>query len=502
MHTTSPLPHLRLRDVHVALGGRQILTGVDLTVSSETRMTIVGENGRGKTTLLRVLCGEHLPDSGTVDRVGDVGVVAQEMPFESGQTVGDLISDAVATAHAALAALDAATAALGAGSPGADEGYQAALEEAMRLDAWDADRRVDVSLQALDACRDRDRQLGTLSSGQRHRVRLACVLGGSHDLMLLDEPTNHLDAEGLTHLGHVLTSRSGWVVVSHDRTLLREVTSDVLDLDPTDDGRPRLYGGGYSSWKTGRARELERWRAAHAGQVAEAARLNAAAEQARSRLSDGWKPDKGTGKHQRQSRAPGIVQNVRRQEERLEKHRVTAPPPPPVLSWPEPSTRPGRPLLRVDGVTVEGRVTRPISFSLDGGDRLLVRGPNGAGKSSLVGVLAGTLAADTGEVRVLSGVSLRVLAQEVTGRERRRRSPGEVRRSELAAVLADRPDVLVLDEPTNHLAAWVVDDLTEALRATPAAVVVATHDRQLLSDLADWPTLDLGASAEGRQDGS
>ena len=491
MHTTSPSPHLRLRDVDVSLGGRPVLHDVDLTVTPGSRLTVVGENGRGKTTLLRILRGDLSPDSGDVERVGDVGVVAQEMPFDSGQTVGDLVADAVANADAALAALDLATEWLAAGVPGADEAYASALDEATRLDAWDADRRVDVSLQELRACSDRDRELGTLSSGQRHRVRLACVLGGSHDLLLLDEPTNHLDAAGLTYLGQVLSDRSGWVVVSHDRALLRETATDVLDLDPTQDGKPRLYGGGYVAWQQERARELERWRSTHAGQVAEGDRLREAADHARSRLSAGWRPDKGTGKHQRQSRAPGVVQNLRRQEKRLEEHHVTAPPPPPAISWPEPSTRSGQPLLQVQEVTVGGRLSQPISFRLDGGDRLLVRGPNGAGKSSLLGVLAGTLEPSSGRVRLLSGATLRVLAQELVPQDRHRRSPGQVRRSELAATLAARPDVLVLDEPTNHLAAWLVDELTEAIRASPAAVVVATHDRQLLADLADWPALEI-----------
>ncbi len=119
-------------------------------------------------------------------------------------------------------------------------------------------------------------------------------------------------------------------------------------------------------------------------------------------------------------------------------------------------------------------------------------GANGAGKSTLLRVLAGLLVSEAGQVRRLSGAQVALLEQEESWSARC--SPGERRRQRLAALLADRPDVLLLDEPTNHLAAGLVDQLTAAVRRTPAAVVIATHDRQLLSDLTDWPVLRLEAA--------
>lgn len=487
-------PHLRAVGVGATRGGRRVLTGVDLTVSPQTRLAVVGDNGRGKTTLLSVLAGDLEPDEGRVERAGSVGVAHQSMDAGPGATVGSLVADATAYAREALAAFDAATAALTRGEPDAEQAYADALEVATRLDAWDAERRVDVALAGLDACTDRDRPLATLSVGQRYRVRLATVLGGGDDLLLLDEPTNHLDAGGLGFLGEALARRAGgYVVVSHDRALLRAVATDFLDLDPTPDGRPRLHGGGYDAWQEARRRDLERWRQLHAEQVAERDRLARAADDARSRLSTGWRPDKGTGKHQRQSRAAGVVQAVRRQEERLADHRVDTPPPPPTWHWPEPDTRAGQPLLRADGVRVSGRLDGPVSLGLSGGDRLLVTGPNGAGKSTLLSVLARVLEPGAGRVRHLSGADVGLLGQEDVG-EGLHGSPGQLRRRVLAALLHRRPDVLLLDEPTNHLSAALVDELTAALRRTPAAVVVATHDRQLLADLADWPRLELGGA--------
>src|SRR5690606_13651814 len=141
------------------------------------RLAIVGENGRGKTTLLHVLAGLIQPDTGCVSRTGTMALVEQDMPFRRGETVGSLIREAVAESFLALDRLEAATRELAAGRTGAEDTYAAALEAATRLDAWDADRRVDVALAGLHACADRDRSLVTLSVGQRYRVRLACVLG-------------------------------------------------------------------------------------------------------------------------------------------------------------------------------------------------------------------------------------------------------------------------------------------------------------------------------------
>ncbi|MBW4718755.1 ATP-binding cassette domain-containing protein [Saccharothrix sp. SC076] len=473
--------------------------------------------------------GSRVPP-GAADRRAPLGAGDQRGPLG---TVGDLIDLELTAVRGALSRLDRAGEALAAGHPGAADAYAAALAEAEALDAWDADRRVEVSLAALNAVADRARPLHTLSVGQRHRVRLACLLGAGHQVLLLDEPTNHLDADGLDHLAERLRAHPGVVVlVSHDRALLGDVATSVLDLDPSSDGRPRLYGGGYAAYVEGRRAERARWEAAHAEQVAEQQRLADDLSAARNRLRDNWRPAKGHGKHARATRAPGLVRAVHRRQEELAAHVVAVPPPPNRFTMPElpehPGTgHPGGTLLRATGVTVTGRLTRPVDLALDSGDRLVVTGPNGAGKSTLLAVLAGALAPAGGVVTRARTARIGWLGQESDPPGRRTAvelhaarltrsglpgpglaelglldrydahrpvaelSVGARRRLDLALVLADRPHVLLLDEPTNHLSAALVDELTAAIGSTPAAVVIATHDRQLLRDSRSWPRLAL-----------
>ncbi len=520
--------HVRLSDVHVSFGGRPVLSGVDLLAAAGERLAVVGENGRGKTTLLRVLAGELPADRGEVHRTGSVGVADQQIPLGASDTVGALIDLELAAVRGALSRLESATGALTDGLPGAEDAYAEALADVEALDAWDADRRAEVSLAALNAVDDRERPLGTLSVGQRHRVRLACLLGAGHSVLLLDEPTNHLDAAGLAHLTEQLRAHPGVVVlVSHDRALLTDVATTVLDLDPSSDDRPRVYGGGYPGYVEGRHAERARWEALHAAQIAERQRLADDLSAAQNRLRDNWRPPKGTGRHARATRAPGLVRAVHRRQEELTAQVVAVPPPPTRFSMPELPVHRGATLLRAAGLTVAGRLTRPVELTLESGDRLVVTGPNGAGKSTLLTALSGDLAPDTGTVIVPPPVRIGRLGQEsdlpgtrtarelyeeelarsgvagpglgelglLGGYDRHRPvaelSVGARRRLDLALVLARRPHVVLLDEPTNHLSATLVDELTAALGTTPAAVVIATHDRQWGRDTESWPRLAL-----------
>ena len=215
-------------DVSLTRGATPVLHHVDLTLTSSSRVAIVGENGRGKSTLLQVLAGVLVPDSGTVQCIGTIGVAEQEMTAADSRTVGQAVAEAIAEPLAALAVLDAAALDLADNTDRAEEQYAAALEHAEALDAWDAERRVQIALEALDAETEPSRRLDDLSVGQRYRVRLACLLGADDDFLLLDEPTNHLDRSGLEFLTTQLRSRNGGVVVvTHDRAVVAHCDREV-----------------------------------------------------------------------------------------------------------------------------------------------------------------------------------------------------------------------------------------------------------------------------------
>ena len=528
---------LTATDLAVIRGTTHVLTGVNLAVSPASRIAIIGENGRGKSTLLHALAGTLPPSSGTVRRIGTLALAEQEMSAPAGRTVGDAVAEAIAEPLAAIAELDAAAAQLSAGTDAAAARYATALEHAEALDAWDAERRVQIALAALAAEADLTRELAALSVGQRYRVRLACVLGADDDFLLLDEPTNHLDRSGLEFLTAQLRERRGGVVlVSHDRALLADVAETIVDLDPTPDDRPRISGGGYAGYREDRAAAQARWEQAYERQQAEHARLQDNLSAAQNRLVSGWRPEKGTGKHARATRAGGIVQSVHRRQEELDAHAIALPEPPLAFAFPELPVRAGVDLVSLDEAAVTGRLHTPVTLAITSGDRLLVTGPNGAGKTTLLQVLGGALAPSSGTRRAARTARVGSLRQESALPAARRASEffatrvealiaqgtldpaaaaglasfgllrsrdagkrigdlsmGQQRRLSLALVLAARPHVLLLDEPTNHLSIALVDELTDALQATPAAVVVSSHDRQLLRDTATWPRLALAA---------
>jgi macrolide transport system ATP-binding/permease protein len=557
--------------------GHAVLDGVDLVVSAGDRIGLVGENGAGKTTLLRVLAGDLVPSSGTVRRVGSLAVVDQELEVARGETIGSMVAGALATVRAASEALAEAVATFDH-----ESGDLTALGHAMQryehLAAWDADRRIDEALTRFGAPRDHDRRLRELSVGERYRVRLACRLGERADLLLLDEPTNHLDAAGIDHLTGQLQAWPGaLVIVTHDRRLLDDVMTAILDLDPSVDGRPALYGATrYADYRFAKDQMLRRWRARYRAERKRALQLAERLDAAYEGLSDEWRPPKGSQPHRRATRARIHVKAADRLVQQLEAQAVEVPVPPLALSFPDlPSIprhatvqdpdRPVRddalstaapqvrgPLLEVRAPRVGGRLDLPgVRIDVPPCGRLLVTGPNGSGKSTLVAALAGRVALDRGTRTLAPGVRLGVLAQEgptehardagregtaLTESEQKRvtafdayarhaldllqgglldpdelvpvaalgllteddldrplrdLSVGQRRRFDLACALLAAPHVLILDEPTNHLSVGLVDELTEALRLTSAAVVVATHDRKMRADLADWPELTL-----------
>jgi macrolide transport system ATP-binding/permease protein len=537
-----PDVHLVADGLTFGYPGRPVLDGVGVSASAGDRVGVVGENGAGKTTLLRLLAGDLDPSAGEVRRAGTVSVVQQELDVDPGSTIGDLIARTSTHVRAAAARLDEVVETFDH-----EGGDLSALSDAIaavdRLAAWDVDRRVDEALTRFGAPRDPARRLDTLSVGEAYRARLACHVAERADILLLDEPTNHLDVGGIDYLTAQLQQWPGVVViVTHDRQLLDDVMTAILDLDPSMDGRPVLYGATrYATYRFAKDQALRRWRARYAQERKRAEKLAQRLDESYEGLSDEWRPAKGSQKHRRATRARIHVKAADRLVQKLEAEAVEVPVPPPALLFPDLPSIPvgydGGPLLELRAPRVAGRLDLAgVRVELPPAGRLLVTGPNGSGKSTLLAALTGQMPLDRGHRSVAHGVRLGVLVQDddsparlaTTGFDAAARraldllqagaldpahvlpvaalglleeedldrplgelSVGQRRRFELAAALVAAPHVLVLDEPTNHLSIALVDELTEALKLTSAAVVVATHDRAMRADLAGWPAIEL-----------
>jgi macrolide transport system ATP-binding/permease protein len=521
----SVLAPLVVSGLSVSYPDRTVLSGVDLLAQPGRRIGLVGENGVGKSTLLRAVAG-RLPTrarfSGTVTAPDDLVLLGQEPPFHDAATVAEVLAMTLAPLRTAVADVERLAALVG--TPDGAAAYERALETAVAHDAWDADRRAEVAAARLGlAGLAPDRVVGTLSGGQRTRLALATVMTTRPTCLLLDEPTNHLDDQAIEVLTGFLRDLPGVVVLaSHDRVLLDDVCTDLVDLDAgelgTDGNGGRRFGGGWSDYEAARADARRRWEETYAAQQEEIGRLREATRIGTSAIAHNRGPTdsdgfiyafKGGRVEQTLARRK---KDAQRRLEVAEREQVRKPPAP--LRFRGDLTAPatGR-LVLVRDLEVEDRV-RVERLDLAAGEHLLLTGPNGSGKSTLLGVLAGRLAPTGGTVQV-SARTVRELTQdpELTDRHRSARatyddavrhlpdapalrelgllhprdhrtpvgslSVGQRRRLGLAVAIAAAPDLLLLDEPTNHVSLALAGELEEALAAAPGGVVLASHDRWL-----------------------
>ncbi|MGI5242358.1 ABC-F family ATP-binding cassette domain-containing protein [Dactylosporangium sp. CA-139066] len=508
---------LLAHDLVRTFGQRRVLDGVSLTAAPGRRIGLIGENGTGKSTLLRLLAGADEPDGGTVVRPPDLGHLHQEMPYDPSATLRAVLDDALREARACLAGLDAALA-----EDRLDD-YAVLLERAQELDAWDADRRAEIVLAGLGlSAVPHDRTLATLSGGQRGRLALAALLVRRPAALLLDEPTNHLDDGAAAFLEAQLRALPGVVVLaSHDRAFLDAVCTDLIDLDPSVDG-PQRYGGGYSAYQSQRRAERERWERRFAEEQEELAGLRQAVAVTAHQVAhnrpkrDNEKMNYGRTVGRVEQQISRRVRNASRRLDTLTRDQVRKPPPPLRFHAPALATATDGLLVSLRDVHVPGRLTLD-RLDIPSGDRLLVTGGNGTGKSTLLAVLSGHLAAE-GAVHRRPALRVALLTQDTTFARPDRTaaqtyeaslgedlaatvplsslgllsprdaarpvadlSVGQRRRLALALLIADPPDLLLLDEPTNHLSPALCDELEEALSTGPGTFVIASHDRWLRS---------------------
>ncbi|MFK4809462.1 ABC-F family ATP-binding cassette domain-containing protein [Devosia sp. ZW T5_3] len=508
-----------------------LFTGLDLSFGNE-RTGLIGRNGTGKSTLLRLVTGEVSPSSGSISVTGTLGVLEQSVQVDPAETVAGHLGIA-----GELARLDRLEQGLGT----ADDAGEADWSLPGRIET----ALADVHLPALDT----NRLISTLSGGQRTRLALARLILAKPDMILLDEPTNNLDADGRQAVADLLHRwRGGAIVVSHDRTLLREMDA-IVELTSLG---AKTYGGNWDHYSERKALELasaEHQLASAERKVAEVDRkLQAVAEKKARKDSAGKrKAAKGdiprimlggmkensentSGGNARlasrlRAEASEAASEARSQIEILTPLSVTL----------TPSGLPaGRTVLQVDslsgGPVAEAPIIENASFSIFGPERVAITGPNGSGKTTLLRLLTGDLPPTAGAVRILVPYALldqtvslldpalsirdnfRRLnpdADENTGRAALARfmfradaalqlvgtlSGGETLRAGLACTIGGNnpPQLLILDEPTNHLDIHAIEQVEAGLRGYDGALLVVSHDRDFLDAIGIEREIALG----------
>jgi ATPase subunit of ABC transporter with duplicated ATPase domains len=505
-------PPLEVHDLVVEVGGRVVVDGLSLDLRSGDKVGVVGRNGAGKTSTLRVLAGELPAAAGSVVRRGAVGYLRQD-PRQHRADDGSSGLEHVLAARGLVdlaRELERSRLALEETVNDRRVARFARLEEEFRgLDGYRAEADAEAIAHGLGLPADRlALPVGALSGGERRRLELARILFGGSDLLLLDEPTNHLDVDAKAWLMRFLsTFRGALLVVSHDLALLDASITRIVHLG---DGAPTHYRGTYSQYRTARSQDEARLATLALRQDQEIRRLRALADSMRGQTAKRARTAKSLDSRRQRLEANRIEGPSR---ERRVRFRFPDPP------------HCGKQVLVVDAVTKGygggAPVFREVSFDLGRGERILILGLNGAGKTSLLRIIAGLTSADQGEVRFGHEVRAGYYAQEHEGLrddlevlahlkaesradDRTLRSilgmfglpgdmafqaaatlsGGEKTKLALAQLVAGRYNLLLLDEPTNNLDPPSRDAVGEALRDWPGAMVIVSHDAGFVEALA------------------
>lgn len=498
---------LHINDLTYRIGGRLLLDHASVSIPAGHKVAIVGRNGTGKSTLLRLIAGELAPDGGgvTVPAGTRIGWVRQEVPAGADSLIDTVL--AADTERAALLA-EAETAT----DPARIGEIHTRLAD---IGAYAAEARAARILAGLgfDAAAQR-RPCADFSGGWRMRVALAAVLFSEPDLLLLDEPTNHLDLEATLWLEEYLRGYPRTIlIVSHDRELLNAVPTTTVHLDQL---KLTAYGGNYDQFVRERALKLEALKSQAAKQDARREHLQKFVDRFRYKASKA---------RQAQSKLKAI-EKLGPRIQVIEDGAVT-------FDFPSPEEL-APPLIALDGAEVgyDGKpVLRRLNLRIDGDDRIALLGANGNGKSTLVKLLANRLPTLAGEMRRSGKLRVGYFAQHQADELNLEWTPvqqvqaamptatpekvrahlgrfgfiqskaetrigslsgGEKAKLLLALMTRDAPHILMLDEPTNHLDIDSRDALVEALNDYNGAVIVISHDPSLIALTAErlWIVAD------------
>ncbi|MDA7417022.1 ATP-binding cassette domain-containing protein [Xenophilus arseniciresistens] len=502
---------LTLLDAQLAFGHVALLDHADFSLLAAERVGLIGRNGAGKSSLLKILGGLESPDDGQLQlQTGlRVAYVAQEPQLASESTVFDAVSAGLAPVIALRARYLAHD---------ASEDLDALQTQIEALGGWTWEQRVDETLQRLHLASDA--RIGTLSGGMRKRVALAQALVSTPDVLLLDEPTNHLDLDSIEWLEQLLLDYKGSVVtITHDRAFLDRIATRIVELDR---GQLRSYPGNFAQYQLQKEEQL-----------AQEAVINAKADKLLAQ-EEVWIRK---GVEARRTRSQSRIVRLEGLRERRVNRREALGRVSLDLASGAPSGKIVAELQHVSKHYGERAVVRDFSATLLRGDKIGLIGPNGAGKTTLLKLILGELAADSGKVR--QGANLQVayfdqmrdaLQLDATledfispgsewieiGQQRkhvksylsdflfspaRAHSPvrslsgGERNRLLLARLFARPANVLVLDEPTNDLDIDTLELLEELLQDYDGTVFLVSHDRTFLDNVV---TSTIAYEGDGR----
>lgn len=530
MHT------LLLQNVFKSFGLHTILRQVSLSLHSGERIGLVGANGVGKSTLLKIATGEVEPDEGLVRLApgAALGYLAQTLEADEGQTLADLIDQSTGHLRALEAQMRRLEAAMITLSGDALERalieYGEAQEGFERAGGYDLEVRIPETFAGLGiGYLPYDRIFATLSGGEKTRVGLALLLLKAPDLLLLDEPTNHLDFASLEWLeGYLAAYRGAALIVSHDRQFLNRAVSAIIEIDEHTHAAKR-YNGGYDSYARAREGERHKW---HLDYIRQQDEIKALRDEIKvgSHRNNNYRAHTDNDKFVRNGKIAThegtVSKRVRLAEQKLA--RIEADPiprPPDPLRFQgefDPAALASRQPLSLENISKsfgDRLILDNISLTLAPASRTVIIGENGAGKTTLLRIIAGIEHPDGGARYLNPAARIGLLDQEaaelnpaltlfeayragLTGLDQPLKSlllnmglfrydelgkpvsglsAGQKRKVQLARLIAGGANLLILDEPTNFLSFDVLEAFETALHHFPGPIIATSHDRRFIS---------------------